>query len=44
MTVREAAQQALAPLLLAGFARHQEEVMRFQGREQPVIFFAFTRH
>ncbi len=30
-------------LLRAGFARQREEVMRFQGLEQPVIHFAFTR-
>ncbi len=30
-------------LLRAGFARQKEEVMRFQGREQPVVFFALTR-
>ena len=30
-------------LLRAGFAWQKEEVMRFQGLEQPVIFFAFTR-
>jgi len=32
-------------LLRAGFARQKEEIMRFQGLEQPVIFFAFDgRH
>jgi len=30
-------------LLRVGFARQKEEVMRFQGLEQPVIFFAFAR-
>lgn len=30
-------------LLRAGFVRQKEEVMRFQGLEQPVIFFAFDR-
>jgi RimJ/RimL family protein N-acetyltransferase len=30
-------------LLRAGFAPQKEEVMRFQGLEQPVIFFAFAR-
>jgi [ribosomal protein S5]-alanine N-acetyltransferase len=29
-------------LLRAGFTRQKETVMRFQGLEQPVIFFAFT--
>ena len=31
-------------LLRAGFVRQKEQVMRFQGLEQPVIFFAFERH
>jgi len=31
-------------LLRAGFVRQKEQVMRFQGLEQPVIFFAFGRH
>jgi len=32
-------------LLRAGFARRKEEVARFHGLEQPVIFFAFAgRH
>jgi RimJ/RimL family protein N-acetyltransferase len=30
-------------LLRAGFVWQKEEVMRFQGLEQPVIFFAFAR-
>jgi ribosomal-protein-alanine N-acetyltransferase len=30
-------------LLRAGFARQREDVMHFQGLEQPVIFFAFAR-
>ncbi len=30
-------------LLRAGFVRQKEEVMRFQGVEQGVIYFAFTR-
>lgn len=30
-------------LLRAGFVRQKEEVMRFQGLEQSVIFFAFDR-
>ena len=30
-------------LLHAGFSRQKEEVMRFQGLEQPVILFAFAR-
>lgn len=29
-------------LLRAGFSRQKDEVMRFQGLEQPVIFFAFS--
>jgi RimJ/RimL family protein N-acetyltransferase len=29
-------------LLRAGFARQEEETMRFQGVEQSVIFFAFS--
>ena len=32
-----------AALLRAGFTRQKEEVMRFQGLEQPVMFFAFSR-
>ena len=31
-------------LLRAGFVRQREQIMRFQGLEQPVIFFAFERH
>ena len=31
-------------LLRAGFVRQQEQAMRFQGLEQPVILFAFARH
>ena len=31
-------------LLRAGFVLQKEQVMRFQGLEQPVIFFAFGRH
>jgi len=31
-------------LLRAGFVRQKEQVMRFQGLEQPVLFFAFERH
>ena len=34
---------AQSVLLHAGFARLKEEVMRFQGLEQRVIFFAFAR-
>ncbi|MEK7348364.1 MAG: GNAT family N-acetyltransferase [Candidatus Eisenbacteria bacterium] len=30
-------------LLRAGFVRQKEDFMRFQGREQPVVFFAFAR-
>jgi [ribosomal protein S5]-alanine N-acetyltransferase len=30
-------------LLRAGFTRQKDEVIRFQGLEQPVIFFAFSR-
>jgi len=30
-------------LLRAGFARQKEEVMRFQGLDQPVVLFAFAR-
>lgn len=30
-------------LLRAGFARQREDVIRLQGREQPVVFFAFAR-
>jgi ribosomal-protein-alanine N-acetyltransferase len=30
-------------LLRAGFDRLKEEVMRFQGREQPVILFAYRK-
>lgn len=30
-------------LLRAGFARQKDEVTRFQGVEQPVVFFAFSR-
>jgi len=30
-------------LLRAGFVRQKEDVMRFQGQEQPVVFLAFAR-
>jgi RimJ/RimL family protein N-acetyltransferase len=30
-------------LLRAGFTRQKDEVMRFQGLEQPVMFFSFSR-
>lgn len=40
--VRNNASQGV--LLRAGFVRQKERVMRFQGLEQPVIFFAFERH
>ena len=40
--VRNSASQGV--LLRAGFVRQKERVMRFQGLEQPVIFFAFERH
>ena len=30
-------------LVGAGFARQTDKVMRFQGMEQPVLFFAFSR-
>jgi len=40
--VRNSASQGV--LLRAGFVRQKEQVMRFQGVEQPVILFAFERH
>jgi ribosomal-protein-alanine N-acetyltransferase len=39
--VRNVASQGV--LVRAGFARQKVEVMRFQGLEQPVVVFAFSR-